>query len=495
MAAKTGHEAADTRKESEMAETRLFDLNIEKILEAWDTCHAVRELIANALDEQILSSTQDVSITKSDRVWVIRDWGRGLRYEHFTQNESVEKLKNVGKVIGKFGVGLKDALATLDRNHVAVEIESRHGIITLAQQAKHGFQDVVTLHAAVTPPRDPEFVGTAIRLTGIADKDMDTAKSFFLRFSGEEILEETSVGRILAKKGRTARIYVAGLLVATEDNFAFSYDVTSLTAAMTKALNRERTNVGRTAYADRIKSMLLHTTTPAVAKVLAKELVAIERGTNADEVDWKEVAVHACKILNASGKYVFVTAYQISENPSSIDHAKSDGYQIVTVPDNIYRSIQGESDLTGAPVRDLGVYQAEWNTSFTFDFIDPSKLSKTEREVFDLLPKIVALAGGMPRKVKEVKISRTMRVDFATGEDAVGLWDENTKSIVIKRDQLKSLHAFAGTVLHEITHAKTGFDDVTRDFENALTELLGIVSTVAVEVQAMRKGLLAKLLS
>jgi hypothetical protein len=39
-----------------MAEQRLFDLNIEKILEAWDNGHAVRELIANALDDDMRSA-------------------------------------------------------------------------------------------------------------------------------------------------------------------------------------------------------------------------------------------------------------------------------------------------------------------------------------------------------------------------------------------------------------------------------------------------------
>lgn len=45
-----------------------------------------------------------------------------------------------------------------------------------------------------------------------------------------------------------------GLRVATEDNFLFSYDITSLTAPLRRALNRERSNVGRTAYADRDKA-------------------------------------------------------------------------------------------------------------------------------------------------------------------------------------------------------------------------------------------------
>jgi hypothetical protein len=32
--------------------TREFDLNIERVLENWTVAHALREVIANALDEQ-----------------------------------------------------------------------------------------------------------------------------------------------------------------------------------------------------------------------------------------------------------------------------------------------------------------------------------------------------------------------------------------------------------------------------------------------------------
>ena len=51
--------------------------------------------------------------------WHGQDSGRGLRYEHFTQNEDVEKLAKPNLVIGKFGVGLKDAMATFDRHKSA----------------------------------------------------------------------------------------------------------------------------------------------------------------------------------------------------------------------------------------------------------------------------------------------------------------------------------------------------------------------------------------
>jgi uncharacterized protein (UPF0212 family) len=36
---------------------RSFDLNIEEVLENWEVEHALREIIANALDEQVISNT------------------------------------------------------------------------------------------------------------------------------------------------------------------------------------------------------------------------------------------------------------------------------------------------------------------------------------------------------------------------------------------------------------------------------------------------------
>ncbi len=461
-----------------MGSDRLFDLNIEKILEAWDNTHAARELIANALDEQVLSETPDIEVVKeSPDTWVIRDFGRGLHYEHFTQNENPEKLANVGRVIGKFGVGLKDAMATLHRNGVVVEIESAHGVITLTKREKHGFSDVVTLHAAVAPPRDSTLTGTIVRLVGLPDAEMEVAKRFFLKFSGETVIEQTGVGRILERAGATSRIYVAGLLVAEEVNFAFSYDITSLTAPMRKALNRERTNVGRTAYTERVKSMLLQTRSEKVAKVIASELVKLEQGTGSDEVGWKDVAVHACKILNSSGDYLFVTAAQLSTNASIIDHARHDGVHVVTIPNTIHAEVAGASDIDGAPIRDLSMYQAEWNQSFTFDWVPVERMTEHERGVFGYTDAIVKFMGGLPSKVQAIRVSQTMRPDFMSDDSPVGLWDPGSSSIVIRRDQLALLSDFAGVLLHELAHARTGYADVSRDFETELTRLLGVTAS------------------
>ena len=71
----------------------LFDLNVEKILDHWDVPEAIREVIANALDEAALTSTVEPEIVKRRDGWHVIDSGRGLRYQHLTQNENPEKRR------------------------------------------------------------------------------------------------------------------------------------------------------------------------------------------------------------------------------------------------------------------------------------------------------------------------------------------------------------------------------------------------------------------
>lgn len=385
-------------------------------------------------------------------------------------------------MIGKFGVGLKDALATLNRRDVEVQIRSRHCDVALSQMSKYGFSDVITLHAAISPPTDTSFVGTEIHLRGVTQEEMAAAKDFFLRFSQQTILEETPYGHIIRRDPRRpARIYVTGLLVAQEDNFAFSYNITSPTAPMRRALNRERTNVGRTAYTDRVKAMLLMSKAGEIASTLAEDLVRIEQGTQHDEVQWSDVAVHACQSLNRSRKVLFVSAAELAVSRDAVDQAGADGYQVVTIPDSIRGSLAGLNDADGNPVRDLAVFQREQAQRFEFDFVAPEGLNTRERSVYAAFPKIVGLAGGLPKNVSHVLISEQLCPNLLNGTQTQGLWDHVNGRIIIKRSQLASVELFSGTLLHEITHARTGHLDVTREFETSLTELLGRVCAVSLE--------------
>lgn len=83
--------------------------------------------------------------------------------------------------------------------------------------------------------------------------------------------------------------------------------------------------------------------------------------------------------------------------------------------------------------------------------------------------------------MKEIKISETMRPEFNTGRECQGLWEPDKRRIIIKRSVLADIESFAGTLLHEITHAKTGFSDVSREFESELTEVIGVLSAICLD--------------
>ena len=102
------------------------------------------------------------------------------------------------------------------------------------------------------------------------------------------------------------------------------------------------------------------------------------------------------------------------------------------------------------------------------------------------------MIGGLPPNVKHIQISETMRMESFTYVEAVGLWDPSTGSIIIKRTQLTNLEKFAGTLLHEIAHARSGAPDISSQFEKSLTELLGKSGSRIVNIQ-IKRGLFSKL--
>lgn len=452
-------------------DAKKFDLNVEEILENWEISHAIRELIANALDEQKLTNSDEIVIYQEKNSWHIKDTGRGLQYQHFTQKENEEKLQHEG-LIGRFGVGLKDALATLHRRNIGVEIQSAYGIFTLSMEQKEDFPDINTLHVLVKDQIN-SIKGTEFILKGVSKADIVVAKSFFLKFSNDILLEKTEFGEVYSCKKGKAAIFVNGVKVAEEEKFLFTYNITSLTTKMKKALNRERTHVGRTAYTDRVKSILLSCSGEKVIQTLVTDIELIEKGLNSDETSWIDVAKNAIGHLNKMEKVVFVTPKQGIERGDLVFQAEQDGYRVVFINETIAQKIQGSIDPAGNPIRDLSQYLVEYNQSFQYKFVETEDLTSSEKIVFMKMNRILDFVGGKPSRVKSIRISETMRLGNDTS--TAGVWEASQGMIVIKRSQLQSIRSFAGTLVHEIIHAESGYGDLSLGFELALTAILGLI--------------------
>jgi len=456
--------------------TRAFDLNIEEVLENWEVEHALREVIANAFDEQFISETPEITIAKDQRGdWHIRDFGRGLRIEHFTLNENQEKLKALAGVIGKFGVGLKDALATFHRRGIKLLIGSSYGKFRLRQEHKHGFDDILTLHIEYDDTALP-MCGTEFVLRGLADADVAKAKAMFMKFAGEEVLETTSYGQILKRQGTSGRIYIQGVFANEEPNFLFSYNVTSLTDSMKKRLNRERLNVGRTTYADRVKAILKSAKSKTVETMLIDQVEKRATGEQCDEMAWIDISQMALNLMHESRRIAYLTEQEIQSSPNILDNLRSDGFQVIVVTDQQKEKLQAQAEAGGRQVRTLETYLAEYNASYQYQFVDPLGFSAEERYVFDFTSRILALVGLDAKRAPEIRFSETMRV---TSDSTEGVWDSSIPAIVIKRSKLATLAGYASTLLHEVGHATTGTVDATREFEYVLTSYLGQTSVAA----------------
>lgn len=458
---------------------KYFDLNIEKVLDSWEPKHAVREIIANALDEQKLTGTKDIDIFKEGKKWHIRDYGRGLEYKHFTQNENKEKLEATN-LIGKFGVGLKDALGVFNRKGIKIEINSKYAHISLAMKGKTGF-DIETLHAKFEEPIDKDFIGTDFIIENIDDDSINAAKSMFLVFNNEELLEETKYGAVYEHSSENSSIYINGVQVATEDNFMFSYNITNINAQIKKALNRERTNVGRTAYSDTIKNILTQCISEAVLLPLVQDLENVMRGTNKDETSWVDVSTYAVKILNDKGDTVFLTPFQRSSlSNQEVEILNGSGKNIVLVTDNVFSKF----DDSITTYKD--VYE-DYSESFEYEFIPIEKLTASEAKIYNEVNDFVLkfLKKHKYNTNVKIQISKSIRIDEA-GFRTNGVCDSKY-GIIIKRDMLKSKTEYGGTLLHEFAHFTSGYPDNSREFENVLTDIIGLLSGEMMSINVEEK--------
>ena len=118
---------------------------------------------------------------------------------------------------------------------------------------------------------------------------------------------------------------------------------------------------------------------------------------------------------------------------------------------------------------------------FDRGIVSEENLDDHERKVYGLWRSIADISGGLPSVVRELKISETMRPSVHEGINPGGLWEPATGRVIIHRRELRSIEAFAGTLLHELTHAHSGSSDVTREFELALTEMVGRITAAALQ--------------
>lgn len=432
-----------------------FDLNIDKVLPDWDITTAIREFIANAIDESVLSGTAFPTISFQDDTWIIKDYGRGLKQEHFVINENPEKKTN-SKIIGKFGYGIKDAAAVLTCHNVDFSIHSQHLSASFHLLDKNG-TNIKALHAVFSEPKIS--IGTEIHLN-IEKQFIDKAKDYFLFFTPIKILQETKYGQVLdIAPGQTIPIYINGMKVATKESnkLAFGYNITNLDKTIREKLNRERMDLDWGIYSSQVSNILKHSkNNEFIINTLRKRY---NEGYRDGEVGLKDVRA----VFMENNEVVQIDPRKLTSTMIAEMEEKGIAYQIMTQQDAV---ITKELQNDGVSIKDdVWVNNLIDSQIVSHIFpIDESLLTKEELDVFNTYIIICRVLG--------YKLIRP--IINKNNSEWSGL--NHGSKIYVTRNQLANKAHFLGTYLHEMIHYKTKHLDVTREFELSLTDLIGFLA-------------------
>jgi len=168
------------------------------------------------------------------------------------------------------------------------------------------------------------MVGTDVELSGVADEDVEAAKDLFRHYAGDEVLEETEYGVVLARPsglpGSTSTACVSPRSATTSSATTHQPDKGAPGCAEPGALERGPSALYGPGEVDRPGGDVR-----GGSRAPRRDLSKFETGRWHDEVQLVAVGVHACQVLNASGKVIFLTPQELNAARDFVDRAKDDG--------------------------------------------------------------------------------------------------------------------------------------------------------------------------
>lgn len=360
-----------------------IDLNIGKnYLNDWNVHYAIREIIANALDEG--KNEIPELIEKAEEEYIIRDFSSGLKIENFIMMGS-DKANNKN-VIGKFGVGLKDALGVLNNNGIRVKIITNKYIFKPNMQQKSRIMRIKTLHVQVYRNSEQSFRGTMFILRNCKREYIEQAKNEFLIYKNQktQIIEKTCYGDILIKENNVADIYINGMKISEDRNLSFSYNIKSISARLKSAINRERKYVNRDAYREDIKRIINKCKEKHVLDAFEEQLRKTYSDNSYSEIKWNTVLVTVSNYIISKYKHKnvkFIGNVDIQNKKELYDLlCKSSNAEIINVSQKIKEDIKKyKEDIIGDSlfIEDSNSYITEK------DLLSIGELDESRRKVLE----------------------------------------------------------------------------------------------------------------
>lgn len=389
-----------------------FDLNIGKnYLSDWKISLALREIIANALDED-----ENAIVAIKNEVIVIKDKGKGLKPEHFIYQETEKRDRDDKN--GKFGVGLKDAIGVLSSRGIKVDIKSKGYRYNFEMKAKNKGSGYETLHATIKEIKEDSLEGTEFRI-------FNCSKS---------AVEEAS-------------IYLNGMKISEDSNLRFSYNITNPSSTIKKGINRERQYVSRTVYQKDISKILENVDDETVLNKLVEQMERSYEDKNYAEIKWKGIAIKTSKYILKNENVIFISNEDIDK--------RNDLYKEVVLDKNI-RTIKVSPKIKETLKSIYSEKDKVFLEDFEFELKETVPINDLDVNEKMVLEEVVKLLKGIDGLRGELYLLDNVIIS----KENIAYKNTKENSIVIPREALSTITSCSSSIIDAIAsvrHASAQF--------------------------------------
>jgi len=438
---------------------------------------SIAELIVNANLEELFTNTKGSGVHVLDGKWYIRDYGRGIQISHFLEKENFADDEQMG-VDYPIDMGLVNAIAYLTTHFVEVIIFSKYNTFTFETVNFNFKDDTGNLKIIYSEPFDPDFIGTYIEINGAKDNHMVYCQYESAKYWEDSEIEKTDYGLILRKPTHKGAVFVNGIKVSPISKLPFVFNVYSNSKVLKNAIKCNRFTVSKTLYKDRLKKLLLSTTSVKTAKEILDQEYLKTENEFFDEKMWTEICIHCIKILNSTGAFVFLSESDSKYQLRFLRYAHELELQVIFLKDSLIQTVYGMCDYNDYPI--LLKDELYWKfKSFPRNILKYKELNNHEQKIYSYFKVIFQLFGERPSELKKIKIFETHDNDLNIGGLRMSFWNISDSILYINRRALQSKRIFATIIIPELIQIKYGSMQLTEEYESKILEIIGNINLKA----------------
>ena len=440
-------EVAIEYSEGILLENRVVTVISPEYAAHWNYNDAVRELVANAIDTKT-----EFDLRYVNGKAIVEDNGSGIKKGNLILGSSNKKDDN--SKIGYFGEGLKMACLVLARENRDVTIESVGFTFTPKIEYDKDFEvDLLVIYFK----ENKKEVGTKA-IFNSTEEEVNSAKKQFLAF--EEKFEKLFDG--VYSPGGT--IFVNGVAMAYEPDSIYSYNIESIETKSLlgrdrKSLNHESKMDSISKIASKIKDdVFIKNFIRGVANYHFEAKIAYHLTLyGRQKTIWRKVA-----------EEIYPNSCLPSSTPYANMVAEDKGIKVLSSINSSLSELLREMNFPAAE----RMVQLRGGEDVARNVIKEDDLTLDEKEKWDVIKSVFIKEYGEEYREK-VLICESFTDDG--GGKTLGMYSSKHDCCYILRDLLTdyTIPKILGIVAHEICHRESEEADMTRGFENALTDIIG----------------------